>query len=158
MKNYLKKAALVTGMIVTLSSGATAQQFGVGVGITGNSSSVVSGVVGLNEEMRLAPYIAFQTQSEPSSTDFRVGTAFHMLHGASEKVKLYYGAFAGVSYSQIDTGRKVSTTLLELGPVGGVEYALDKQFTLGAEVSLDMAFGDKTVVTTNSMALIRYYF
>jgi len=158
MKNYLKKATLVVGMIVTLSSTASAQELGLGVGITGNSSSVISGVVGLNEDVRLAPYFSFRSESDPSSAAFRIGTAFHMLHGVSEKVKLYYGAFAGVNYSHIDTGKKVSTTLLEVGPVGGVEYALDKQFTLGAEISLDMAFGDKTVVSTNSMALIRYYF
>jgi len=69
----------------------------------------------------------------------------------------YYGGFAGIHNYDYGSGA-ASGTIFNFGPVAGVEYALDKQFTLGAEMKFNLGFGDETVLGTDSSVLLRYYF
>ncbi|MEA2072154.1 MAG: hypothetical protein U9O86_01110 [Campylobacterota bacterium] len=157
MKNILTK--LVTSFTITTMACSTlwAQQFGLGVGVTGNNASVIRGTIDLNENMRLEPYVSFayvNPKNTPSSTTVSVGTAFHLMQSINDKLSMYYGGYTGIGYADFGT----TTTILNFGPVGGVEYALDKQFTLGAEINVNIGVVDTTSVGTNSTAILRYYF
>ena len=157
MKKSLLSIAVAT-LALSTPSMVAAQDFGIGVGITGNNASVIRGDIGLDNNMRLEPYLGFGYKNPDvgsSTSTFTLGTAFHLQKSISEKVNLYYGAF--IDYSSTDYG-VTSVSSFNLGPVAGAEYAFDKHFSLGAEVAVGLGFGDATVFGTTSTALIRYYF
>lgn len=157
MKKSLLSVAVAT-LALSTPSIVAAQDFGVGVGITGNNTSVVRVDIGLDSNMRLEPYVGFSSNNPdvgPSTSTFTLGTAFHLQKNVSQNVNLYYGAY--VDYNSVDVGIG-STSTFNLGPVAGAEYAFDKHFSLGAEVAVNLGFGDGSVFGTTSTALIRYYF
>ena len=156
------KKSLATLVMASLAlstpSMVMAQDFGLGVGIAGNDSTVIRGDIGLDQGMRLEPYFGFASVNPdvgPTQSAFTLGTAFHLQNEISSNVKYYYGGF--VDYKSVDTGF-TSTSSFNLGPVAGAEYAFDEHFSLGAEVAVQLGFGDATVFGTTSTALIRYYF
>jgi len=149
----IKKLLVSTVAMATLYTSASADLFGidagVGVSVTG-SQSVIRTPIKLNDTMRVEPYIAF-VSSDLVADNITLGAAFHMLEPVNNNLNLYYGAYAGLSDN-------TAWTDVYLGPVAGVEYSFDKQFSLGAEVSLDLGFGDATDVRTSSEVTLRYYF
>jgi len=160
MNKIVSKTLLATMAAVTFTTSATAAQpqLGLGVSVAGNNSAMIRGTVDLQNNLRLEPYLGL-TYDDPSgaksTTELEVGSALHMMQPINSSLKGYYGGFVG-----IDTYDKTgnSGTIVNLGPVAGVEYALDPQFTLGAEVRFNLGFGDQTVVNTDSSVLLRYYF
>lgn len=167
MSKILAVALLSTGVA---TSAMAENQFGLGASMTGNNSGTIRGIIGLNSDMRLEPYLRLSYLDQDISsnvstetTSIGLGTAFHMLHPVSANIKMYYGGYLGLSYDKVKTDTNTGTTSnsntnLNLGPVAGVEYALDPKFTLGAEVSVDLVAGDSVGLSTNSEVLLRYYF
>lgn len=157
MKNIFSKLVTLLTITSLAYTALTAEQFGLGVGITGNNASQVRGTINLNKDMRLEPYLSFNyvnPDNASSRTTLNLGTAFHMMKNINTNLNMYYGGYVGIGYADSVT----SSTILNFGPVGGVEYALDKQFTLGAEISVNIGILDTTSVATNTTALLRYYF
>lgn len=157
-------AAALAGALSTAAV-ADEPQFGVGVGIAGQDSALIKGTITLEDNLRLEPFLGFTYQDgdNTSVTNFQIGTALEVMKPISSKITGYYGGYVGILTSSADytygnTTTSVSNTNFNLGPVAGVEYAFDKQFTLGAEVRFDLGFGDVTTFGTNSSVLLRYYF
>lgn len=167
MNKFVSKTVSALAVAAALSTSAMAQesQFGVGVGVTSLNSNAVGvgtttirGTVTLEDGLRLEPYLGFgyaNPDGSDSVTDINLGSALHMVKPVSAKINAYYGGYIGLD--SLDTG-SVSYTTFNLGPVAGVEYSFDPQFTLGAEVSVNVGFGDITSVGTKSAVLLRYYF
>jgi len=170
MNKFMSKTVSAIAVTAALSTSLMAQepQFGVGVGVTslnnnatsqfGIGSTTIRGTVSLEDGLRLEPYLGFgyvDPDGSDSVTDISLGTALHMVKPVSAKINAYYGGYVGLD--SIDSG-STSYTTFNLGPVAGVEYAFDSQFTLGAEVSVNIGFGDITSMATNSAVILRYYF
>lgn len=159
MNNKIK-LLLAIGITTSLSTTALAQdhKFGLGIGVAPSNSAVIRGTINLDETTRLEPFFGFSyinPDKGDSTSRVELGTAFHLLKPINPKMNAYYGAY--VSYQKNDTGN-ADQSLFILGPVAGVEYALDEQFTLGAEVNIGLGFGDATVFGTDSAVILRYYF
>jgi len=157
-------AAVLAGALSTAAV-ADEPQYGVGVGVAGQDSALIKGSVSLENNLRLEPFLGFTYHDgdTTSTTNFQIGTALEVMKPISSAINAYYGGYAGIvtnstDYTINNTTTSVSSTNLNLGPVAGVEYAFDKQFTLGAEVRFDIGFGDVTTFGTNSSVLLRYYF
>jgi len=160
MNKFMLKTLLAAALAGALSTAAVADepQLGLGVSVAGNNSAMIRGTVDLQSNLRLEPYLAFSyddPSGSKSSTDLEVGSALHIMQPIKSALNGYYGGFVGID--TYDNGSN-SGTIVNLGPVAGVEYAFDPQFTLGAEVRFNLGFGDKTVVNTDSSVLLRYYF
>jgi len=170
MNKFISKTVSAVAVTAALTTSLMAQepQFGVGIGVTSLNNNAISvlgigattirGTVTLGDGLRLEPYLGFgytDPDGSESVTDINLGSALHMVKPVSAKVNAYYGGYVGLD--SIDVG-STSYTTFNLGPVAGVEYAFDPQFTLGAEVSVNVGFGDVTSVATNSAVLLRYYF
>lgn len=143
-----------------LASSALAQesQFGVGVGVASDNAALLRGTINLDNNMRLEPFFGYtykNPDNQPSISYLELGTALHLLQPISSKINAYYGGYVGYENDEINGN---GNSLFKLGPVAGVEYAFDKQFTLGAEVGLGLGFGDEIIVTTDSAVILRYYF
>jgi len=155
MKNNFIKLLAALGLISSLSTVASATDFGMAADISGNNSSQIRGIVKLNETMRLEPYLGL-TYTSPnygsSSTNLQLGTAFHLLQPLSDTTKLYYGAYVdfGIDAPQYND--------FNFGPVAGVEYMFAKEFSVSGEVTLNFGFGSGTKISTNTSAVLRYYF
>ena len=149
----MKKALISASAVLMISSVAVADnnKLGVGVSVAGTSTTVRAPIK-LDDKMRLEPFIGFEyiNKNSSSNTNFEIGTGFHLLQAINSNINAYYGGYVGY----IDRGNSG----LELGPVAGVEYAFNPQFTLGAEVRVDFGFGDITTIRTDSSVLLRYYF
>ncbi|WP_297442696.1 hypothetical protein [Sulfurimonas sp.] len=160
MKKNIAKITSAVVLATVLSTSAVAseaQQFGLGVGVTGDATTL-RGTVSLDDGLRLEPYFGFSYLSPKtgnSQSDLQIGSALHMVQAINNDINAYYGGFVGIGNT--DNGVSAVTTF-NLGPVAGVEYKLDKQFTLGAEMRMNFGFGDDTVIGTNSSVLLRYYF
>jgi hypothetical protein len=158
-KNILKVTSAIV-LAAVLSNTAVASdttQLGLGVGITGDTTTL-RGTIDLDNSLRLEPYFGFSYKDPnggKSTTNLKIGTALHVKQALTNIINGYYGGFFGIN--NYDNG-VTSSTIVNLGPVAGVEYAFDKQFTLGAEVRLNFGLGDDTVIGTNSAVLLRYYF
>ena len=150
-------AALISGTLATTAV-ANEMQFGLGVGVAGQNSTTLRGTISLENNMRVEPYFGFSYQDPngaSSQTTLDIGSALHIMKPINGAINMYYGGFAGVR--NYDYGGNSETTL-NFGPVAGVEYAFDKQFTLGAEMRFYLGFGDITEAGTDSSVLLRYYF
>jgi len=159
MKSTLTKtvAALAVASALSTSAVAADNQFGVGVSVAGDAAQL-RGTINLDNTMRLEPFFGYTYENPDggnSRTNLSIGTAFHFMKPVSSKINLYYGAFAGLDNTDVGNG---SSNVFALGPVAGVEYAFDKQFTLGAEAKVNIGFGDTTVFGTDSAVILRYYF
>ena len=160
MKKNIVKVTSAVAFATLLSTGAIASeipQLGLGVGVTGNTTTL-RGTIDLDNSLRLEPYFGFSyvnPDNTNSRTSLEIGSALHVKQVVTNKINSYYGGFVGIG--SYDNGADTATTF-NLGPVAGVEYALDKQFTLGAEVKLNIGLGDSTVFGTDSSVLLRYYF
>jgi len=145
----VKKLLISTVAVATLSTSAFAEnEFGVGVSVNGNVSTVRADMK-LGNDLRIEPFLSF-ISSDLRADNITLGAAVHLLKPINSNLNAYFGAYAGI----VDR----TYTNFYMGPVAGVEYSLDKQFTLGAEVSFDLGFGDFTDIGTNSEILLRYYF
>jgi hypothetical protein len=158
-KNIVKiTSAIALATVLTTSAVASEiPQLGVGVGVTGNTTTL-RGTIDLDNSLRLEPYFGFSYVNPDkgnSKTNLEIGTALHVKQVITNKINSYYGGFVGVGSHDDGFG---TTTTFNLGPVAGVEYALDKQFTLGGEVRVNFGLGDDTVIGTDSAVLLRYYF
>ena len=155
----LKVVATSALLVVMATTTAMAKdtQLGVGVAVAGKNSATIRGTVSLENNLRLEPYVGvtYADNSGTSSTDFTLGAALHVMKPVSSKINGYFGGFAGIDSN--DNG-VTTTSNFNFGPVAGVEYAFDRQFTLGAEVRAYLGFGDVTRVGTDSAVLVRYYF
>ena len=158
------KTVATVALVGALSTAAVADepQFGLGVGVAGQHSATLRGTISLEDNMRVEPYFGFSYQDKNpsngnSETTLDVGSALHMMQPISSVLTAYYGGFAGIHNYDYGSGA-VSGTIFNFGPVAGVEYALDKQFTLGAEMRFNLGFGDETAIGTESSVLLRYYF
>ena len=161
MNKFVLKTLSTVALVGALSTSAVADepQFGLGVGVAGQNSTTIRGTVTLDDQLRLEPYFGFSylnPDTGSSKTDITLGSALHVMAPINNKISAYYGGFAGIK--NYDYGNGDSGTILNLGPVAGVEYAFDQKFTLGAEVRFDVGFGDYTAVSTDSSVLLRYYF
>ena len=164
MNKFMLKTLSAAALAGALSTAAVADepQFGVGVGIAGQDSTVIKGSMTLNNNLRLEPFLGFTYYD--GNNNFQVGTALELTKPISSKITGYYGGYVGLSSTDgyvpgyNNTTANTTVTNFNLGPVAGVEYAFDKQFTLGAEVRFDLGFGDVTTFGTNSSVLLRYYF
>ena len=152
MNKTFSKTLVAASTALMISSVAVAdeQKFGVGVSVNQDTTKI-RGVINLDKTMRLEPFLGFRYNNinNNSNTTLEIGTAFHLLQSINSNMNAYYGGYVG--YTDVNSG-------LALGPVAGVEYALDPQFTLGAEVRVDIGFGDVTNIGTNSEVILRYYF
>jgi hypothetical protein len=167
MNKFVLKTLSTVALVGALSTSAVADepQFGLGVGVAGQDSTTIRGTITLDDDMRLEPFFGFGyiDGDSTSSTNVSIGSALHIVKPINAKISAYYGGFAGIYSTDTDytvgtVKTSISSTNFQLGPVAGVEYAFDKQFTLGAEVSFNLGFGDDTVIGTNSAVLLRYYF
>ena len=172
MNKFMLRTLSVAAVAAMLSSSAMAddQKYGVGVGVAGQNSTLLRGVVNLDNDLRLEPFFAFgyQDADTTSNSNFQVGTSVEVVKPVSTNISTYYGGYVGLTTASVDitvpngfggtTTTSASSTSFNLGPVAGVEYAFDKQFTLGAEVKFDLGFGDVTTFGTSSSVLLRYYF
>jgi len=164
MNKFILKTLSVAAVAAMLSSSAMAddQKYGVGVGVAGQNNALLRGVVNLDNDLRLEPFFAFgyQDADTTSNSNFQVGTSVEIVKAVSTNVSAYYGGYVGLATASVPNGfgDTESSTSFNLGPVAGVEYAFDKQFTLGAEVKFDLGFGDVTTFGTSSSVLLRYYF
>ncbi len=161
MKRMMFKTVSAVALVGTLSTSAVADepQFGLGVGVAGQNSTTIRGTITLDDQLRLEPYFGFSylnPDKGDSRTDIELGSALHIMAPINNKIRAYYGGFAGIKNH--DYGNGDSGTVLNLGPVAGVEYAFDPHFTLGAEVRLNAGFGDYTTIGTDSAVLLRYYY
>ena len=155
MKNNFVKAIATLGLISTLSTVASAADFGMAADISGNNSSQIRGIVKLDETMRLEPYFGFTYKSPDngtSHTNLQLGTAFHLLQPLSNSTKLYYGAYLDFTTDALQYND------FNIGPVAGVEYMFAKEFSVAGEVALNFGFGSGTKISTNTSAVLRYYF
>ena len=171
MNKFILKTLSVAAVAAMLSTSAMAddQKYGVGVGVAGQST-LLRGIVNLDNDLRLEPFFAFgyQDADTTSNSNFQLGTSVEVVKSVSTNISAYYGGYVGLATTSVDitlpnglggtTTRNTSSTNFNLGPVAGVEYAFDKQFTLGAEVQFDLGFGDVTTFGTNSSVLLRCYF
>ena len=162
MKQFMLKTVATVALVGTLSTAAVADepQFGLGVGVAGQNSATLRGTISLEDNMRVEPYFGFSYQDPStgnSQTTLDVGSALEMMQPISSVLNAYYGGFVGIHNYDYGSGA-ASGTIFNFGPVAGVEYALDKQFTLGAEMKFNLGFGDATVLGTESSVLLRYYF
>ena len=168
MNTKILKAVAASALVATMATTpamAEDTQFGVGVAVAGQNSTTIRGTVSLENNLRLEPYVgvSYTDNSGTSSTNFALGAALHVMKPVNSKINAYFGGFAGIDTSSSDytvgnTTVSTSTTDFNFGPVAGVEYAFDRQFTLGAEVRAYLGFGDVTRVGTDSAVLVRYYF
>lgn len=160
MKKVISKtvAALVVASSLSSVASAAENQLGMGISVAGNDA-LLRGTINLDKTMRLEPFLGY-TYTKPdggtSRTDLSLGTGFHLLKPINSKINMYYGGFVGIV--NYDYGNNSSGTVFGLGPVAGVEYAFDKQFTLGAEAKINLGFGDTTTFGTDSAVVLRYYF
>jgi len=160
MRKFMLKTvgvALFTGILTTVAV-ADEPQFGLGVGVAGQNYTTLRGTISLKNNMRLEPYFGFSYQDPngaSSQTTLDIGSALHIMKPINSVINMYYGGFAGIQ--NYNYGEN-SETILNFGPVAGVEYAFDKQFTLGAEMRFHFGFGDATELRTESSVLLRYYF
>ncbi|WP_457744644.1 hypothetical protein [Sulfurimonas sp.] len=159
MNKKILKVVTASALVATMATSAMADesQFGVGVGVS-NNTSTIRGTIKLENDLRLEPYFALSyvdPDNANATTNFEMGSALEVLQPINNKLMGYYGGYVGVASSDAGYG---STTTFNVGPVAGVEYALDPQFTLGAEVRADIGVGDATTVGTSSEVLLRYYF
>ncbi len=158
MIKIMKTALVSIGAVALFTTSAVAGNRGVGVSVTGDTATI-RGDIMIQENLRLEPYFGMTYRSVDvgnttiSNTTFNLGTAAHMIKEISPAMSMYYGGFLGFTSDDPANGSSFN-----LGPVAGVEYAFDPQFTLGAEVSFNMNFGDTTVVSTDSAVILRYYF
>jgi len=160
MNKKILKIVTASALVATMATSAMADdtQFGVGVGISGQNSTTIRGTISLDNDLRLEPYFGFSyidPDNAQSETNLELGSALHVMTPINNKINAYYGGFAGIQ--NYDNGVTSGTTF-NFGPVAGVEYAFDKQFTLGAEVGAGIGFGDATTFKTTSSVLVRYYF
>ena len=148
--------AVSAALMISTIALADGEKFGVGVSVNQDTTKI-RGTINLDKTMRLEPFLGFgyTDLNNGSKSNFQIGTGFHLLQPLSSKMSAYYGGY--VEYQNVDNG-VTSSNGLGLGPVAGVEYALDEKFTLGAEVSFAFDFGDNNNFGTNSEILLRYYF
>ena len=159
MKN-LKK--IVYGTVVAMvigSSVAIADDANIGVGVSiGDTNSQIRMPIELDNSLRLEPYFGFSYKNPDdaaSTTNWQIGAALHKEKEFKEAISGYYGGYLGFERNEIDNS---SQNVFILGPVAGIEYALEKNFTIGGEVRLNIGFGDETQVETQTAVLLRYYF
>ena len=164
MNKIILKTVTTVVLVGTLSTAAVADetQFGLGVGVAGQNSATLRGSISLENNMRVEPYFGFSYQDKNpntnnSQTTLDVGSALEMMKPINSVLTAYYGGFAGIHNYDYGTGNN-SGTIFNFGPVAGVEYALNQQFTLGAEMKFNFGFGNETVLGTSSSVLLRYYF
>ena len=155
------QTALLTGAILTaFTTPVTADEeakFGAAVSFNDNKTEI-RGIIELEDDLRLEPYFGFtyiDPDNTPSTTNYSLGTSLEFTKTLHANLNGYAGGFIGIDHQ--DTGT-VSTTDFLLGPVAGVEYALDPHFTVGGEVRLTIGVGDNTILGTDSTILLRYYF
>jgi len=153
MKKTFNKIAVALSAALMISTVAVADdaKYGVGVSVSGNAATI-RGTINVDDDMRFEPFFGFSYVDTDfgSSTGLSIGTGFHWLKPINSNITAYYGGYVGYFDN--------TTSVFALGPVAGVEYAFDPQFTLGAEVSFDLAFGDVSQFGTNSEVILRYYF
>jgi len=153
MKKRVNKAVVAFATTALLTTALTAGTLGGGIAVTGDTTTLRGDVV-IQNGIRLEPYFGFDyTESRVNDTNFNLGVAGHLLKELTPVLTMYYGGYVGYTSDDAQTG-----ATFNLGPVAGVEYALDPQFTLGAEVRFDMGFGDTTVMKTASAVTLRYYY
>ncbi len=155
MKNNFVKAITTLGLVSSLSTVASATDFGMAAGISGNNSSQIRAIVTLDETMRLEPYLGFTYRSPDngiSSTNLQLGTAFHLMQPLSDNTKLYYGGYLDFATDAPQYND------FNFGPVAGVEYMFAKEFSVAGEVSFNFGFGSGTKISTNTSTVLRYYF
>ena len=146
----IKKLLVSTVALATLSTAAVAENdFGLAFGV-GNASSVIKADIVIDKGMRIEPFFSFGYTKIPGS-NISIGTAFHITDELSKKMDVYYGGYVGLTYVS-------SNTNFILGPVAGLEYHFDKQFSLGGEVDFDLGFGNTTSFGTRTQLIARYYF
>ena len=149
MKKNIIKTFIALSSTLVLVSDVTAGDIGVAIGI-GSNSTQIRADFNINDSMRLEPFGSVRL-TDLDTDKFELGLGFHMLEEIKPSISAYYGAYVGF----LDD---YPNTMFTVGPVAGVEYAFDSQFTLGPEVRVDFACGDTTDIRTNSSALLRYYF
>ncbi len=158
--NFIKGGCAALLLLSVLAGALFAEddtRIGAGVSVS-NDTSLIRMTLDVQKDLRLEPYFGFTYTNPdvgPSTTDMRVGVALEGLAKINGSLSGYYGGF--VDLQNNDNGI-TTTTDFNLGPVGGVEYAFDKRFTVGAELRLNFGFGDNTTVGTQSSVLVRYYF
>ncbi len=156
MKKIVKFGAALLATLFLSSSVNASDQIGIGAGVS-SDQAIIRADVDIDNNMRIEPYFGYiysNPDNYSSTTSIEAGIALHIKKGISGKLKGYYGGFAGIDYYDSIS----STTNFIVGPVGGVEYFFDPQFSFGGEIRLKFGFGDDTTLQTNSIALIRYYF
>ena len=148
----IKNLLVSTVALATLSTAAVAgNDFGLAFGVS-NISPVIKADIVLDEGMRIEPFFSFGYSSITGiGSNFSIGTAFHVTDELSKNMNVYYGGYVGIAYAN-------SNTNFTLGPVAGLEYYFDKQFSLAGEVNFDLGFGNTTNFGTNTQLIARYYF
>jgi hypothetical protein len=160
LKNSIKKIVL-SGVVATSLVGsalmADDDKVGFGVSVAGDDTTKIRADFQIEDDFRLEPYIGFDYTIPDQGDDtytMMVGTGAHFLKEVTNDTLAYYGAYAELIQSDDGTN---SDTQFGLGPVVGVEYSFAKDFSIGAEASLKMTFGDSSKLETASAILFRYY-
>ena len=145
-------------LLATLGTQAMAEDTQVGVAASFNqNSSEIRGIVGLNDDLRLEPFIAFAYISPDEGDSFinyTIGSTLEYTKELHTNINGYAGGFAAISHLDAGDGN----TNFFFGPLAGVEYEFTPNFTLGGEVRFEIGVGDYTTLSTNSSILLRYYF
>ncbi len=158
MRKNFKKAVVASALLATLSTQASATDSQVGVAASFNqNTSEIRGIVGLNDNLRLEPFIAFAYISPDegdSFTNYTVGSTLEYTKELHTNIDGYIGGFGAITHFDAGDGN----TNFFFGPLAGVEYEFTPNFTLGGEIRFEIGVGDLTTLSTNSSILLRYYF
>jgi hypothetical protein len=160
MKQKIKNLMISVVSIATLV-GTTAiaddDRVGFGVSVAGDDTTKIRADFQIDDDFRLEPYVGFNYTIPDEGDDtyhMMVGTGAHFLKEVSNNTMAYYGGYAELIQNNDGTN---TDTQFGLGPVVGVEYSFAKDFSIGAEASFKITFGDSAQLETASAVLFRYY-
>lgn len=155
-------ASLLTAQTM-MAQDINIEKYGVGLALTGASSTVIKTPIDLKVEelsIRVEPQIAYiyTETSNTKSSSLNLGSGVYLQKELAEKTSLYYGGKliigAGNAGFTID-----SSFSNELAGVIGGEYFIAEKFSVGAEVSLGLGFGQYAGgLRTNSQTMVRFYY
>lgn len=173
------KKMLFPLFLASAAFASTASAADVGIGVSFSDQQTIYVPIELNNNMRLEPFFS-RSDDEVSthvgtttitneSSSMLIGAGFFgKMKGGSPNLQMYFGGRLGLI--QIDeTSTTCGTTTCTsvssdgsgfvIAPTAGMEYAFDKKFVVGGEVSVfynDVE--DTTSSGTSTQIVLRYFF
>lgn len=156
-------ASLLTTHTVMAAQNIDIGKYGVGLALTGASSTVIKAPIDLKVEdlaVRVEPQFGYSyvetSASKTSAMNF--GSGVYLQKELAEKTSLYYGGklIIGAGNAGFTLDSSFSNELA--GVIGG-EYYIAEKFSVGAEASIGLGFGkDRAGLATNSQTIVRFYY